>query len=53
MGVPMTMNTHRILAGAATLALALTPAAIAKKPDDPGSKGKGKAHEALVIRLRD
>lgn len=37
------MKSHRILAAAATLALAATPAAIAKKPEDPGSKGKAKA----------
>ena len=48
----MSMNTHRILAGAATLALALTPAALAKKPEDPGSKGKGKAPKAKSVSLK-
>ena len=50
----MAMNSHRILAGAATLALALTPVAFAKKPEDPGSKGKGKekAPKAKSVSLK-
>ena len=46
------MNHHRILAGAATLALALTPTAFAKKPEDPGSQGKGKAPKAKSVSLK-
>lgn len=48
----MTMNSHRILAGATTLALALTPAALAKKPDDPGARGKAKAPKAKSVSLK-
>ncbi|MFL5846166.1 MAG: hypothetical protein ACJ762_15875 [Solirubrobacteraceae bacterium] len=35
------MRTRHIIATATTLALAVVPAALASKPDDPGSKGKG------------
>jgi hypothetical protein len=50
----MAMSSHRIIAGAATLALALTPTALANKPEDPGSKDKGKdkAPKAKSVSLK-
>lgn len=39
------MTSHRIIAAAAALAFAATPAALAKKPDGAGAKGKAKQEE--------
>jgi hypothetical protein len=41
------MKLTKITSAAAVLALAVTPAALAKgKPEDPGSQGKGKSEQA-------
>ena len=43
------MKLHRIVAVAGAAALLVPAAVAAKKPDDPGSKGKGKSKPATFV----
>jgi len=47
------MTSHRIIAAAAALAFAATPAALAKKPDGAGAKGKAKQEETSKAKQEE